>query len=213
MTPRRLLIVLALALAGCAVVAGAAVRGADATTRPAAKPSHAMHAMHKMHAPTQLAEQIADARVATAKYANNLEAAKADGWNMQITPNMPGMGYHFLNPSVSGFDVTKPPILVYARRGDVWQLVAFEWVFPETPAHRPLKGARYGSFAAACHYVDGEFIPTADASGCAATHPTTGAAFAFWHPDFVTLHLWLWYPNPDGIYNPTNPLVTPFNGG
>jgi hypothetical protein len=40
-----------------------------------------------------------------------------------------------------------------------------------------------------------------------------GAKFGFWHLTFVTLHLWAWYPNPDGIYNPTNRLVRPFNGG
>jgi hypothetical protein len=34
----------------------------------------------------------------------------------------------------------------------------------------------------------------------------------FWHPKLVTLHVWLWYPNPAGLYNPTNPLVRPFNG-
>jgi hypothetical protein len=38
-----------------------------------------------------------------------------------------------------------------------------------------------------------------------------GARFSFWHPDLVTLHLWLWYPNPDGLYSGTNPLVHPFN--
>jgi hypothetical protein len=27
----------------------------------------------------------------------------------------------------------------------------------------------------------------------------------------VTLHLWLWYPNPDGVFNSTNPLIAPFN--
>ncbi len=32
-------------------------------------------------------------------------------------------------------------------------------------------------------------------------------AFTFWHPDLVTLHVWLWYHNPSGLYNGTNPLV------
>ena len=43
--------------------------------------------------------------------------------------------------------------------------------------------------------------------------PETGAAFNFWHPDLVTLHLWLWYPNPAGLYNGTNPYIKPFNRG
>jgi hypothetical protein len=47
---------------------------------------------------------------------------------------------------------------------------------------------------------------------CPRRSPTSGAKFGFWHPNFVTLHLWAWYPNPDGIYNGTNRLVRPFNG-
>jgi hypothetical protein len=39
------------------------------------------------------------------------------------------------------------------------------------------------------------------------------ARFNFWHPDLVTLHVWLWYPNPDGLYSGTNPRVRPFNKG
>jgi len=27
----------------------------------------------------------------------------------------------------------------------------------------------------------------------------------------VTLHLWIWYPNPNGIFGEFNPLLTPFN--
>jgi hypothetical protein len=27
----------------------------------------------------------------------------------------------------------------------------------------------------------------------------------------VTLHVWLWYPNPDGIYASMNPLVDAFD--
>jgi hypothetical protein len=48
---------------------------------------------------------------------------------------------------------------------------------------------------------------------CAQTSPKTGAAFNFWHPPLVTLHVWLWYPNPDGLFADTNPLVAPFNRG
>lgn len=84
------------------VVAGAAAAHNDSGMRNAGQ--------------AKLAEQLADARIATAKYALDLDAAKADGYSLQITPNMPNMGFHFLNPSVSGFDVTKPPILVYVKR-------------------------------------------------------------------------------------------------
>jgi len=46
---------------------------------------------------------------------------------------------------------------------------------------------------------------------CPTRSPSTGARFSLWHPDLVTLLLWLWYPNPAGLYSGTNPLVRPFN--
>ena len=157
-----------------------------------------------------LVAQLARARLATARYAVDLKAAKADGYQV-ITRMIPDMGWHFLNPAVQGFDVRKPPILVYERHGHTWQLGALEWVFPEKPATPPLPGATYGSFAAACHYADGTFVPRTVQEKCPSSSPETGAPFNFWHPDLVTLHVWLWYPNPDGLYHATNPLIAPFN--
>jgi hypothetical protein len=159
-----------------------------------------------------LANQLAKARLATAKYATSLRAAKAAGYQI-ITRMIPDMGYHYLNPTIQGFDVTKPPILVYERHGRSWQLGALEWVFTEKPATPPLPGATYGSFAAACHYKDGTFVAATSQDQCAQRSPQTGAAFNFWHPDLVTLHVWLWYPNPAGLYNGTNPYIKPFNRG
>ncbi len=126
---------------------------------------------------------------------------------------IPDMGWHFMNPKITTFDIKKPPILVYGKRGSTWQLVAFEYVFPKKPAKPPLPGATYGAFGAACHYKDGTFVFQASQESCAATSPTSGAAFNFWHPDLVTLHVWLWYPNPGGVFAGMNPLMRPFNGG
>jgi hypothetical protein len=159
-----------------------------------------------------LVADVAAARLATAKYVTNLGRAKADGYGI-ITKMIPDMGYHFLNPKVSGFSVRKPPILVYEHHGKTWQLGALEWVFTSKPAKPPLPGARYGTFAAACHYLDGTFVPESAQSLCPATSPQTGAKFNFWHPDLITLHFWIWYPNPAGIYSSMNPMVTPFNNG
>ncbi len=158
----------------------------------------------------EVIQKISAARLATAKYATNLERAKADGYQI-ITPMIPNMGYHFLNPKVEGFDVARPPILVYVRRGEGWQLVAIEWVWPKRPATAPLRGARYGSFGAACHYKDGSFVTASAEAKCAKTYAKTGAGFGFWHPALVTMHLWIWYPNPNGIFGEFNPLLTPFN--
>ncbi len=161
---------------------------------------------------SDLASTLVQARLATAKYVTNLSRAKADGYKI-ITPMIPDLGYHFMNPKVTTFDPAKPPILVYLKRGSTWQLGALEWVFTSKPAKPPLPGARYGGFGAACHYADGTFVPEASQDACPKTSPQTGAAFGFWHPDLVTLHVWLWYPNPSGLYSGTNPLVHPYNEG
>jgi hypothetical protein len=159
-----------------------------------------------------LAADIAAARQATAKYAFNLAAAKAAGY-MIITKMIPSMGYHFLNPAISGFNVRKPPILVYEHVAGKWQLGALEWVFTSMPKNPPLPNATFGFFPAACHYADGNFIPHANAATCPKRDPASHAKFTFWHPNLITMHVWIWYPNPDGLYASMNPLVAPFNRG
>lgn len=156
--------------------------------------------------------ELAAARLATAKYATNLSRAKHDGYQI-ITMMMPDMGFHFMNPHITGFDVRKPQILVYEHHGKQWQLGALEWVFPTMPKTPPLPNATFGFFPAACHYKDGSFVPTRTPRPCPKISPQTGAKFNFWHPDLTTMHVWLWYPNPVGLYSSTNPLVAPFNHG
>jgi hypothetical protein len=158
----------------------------------------------------ELASQVAAMRASTARYATDLDAALADGYFI-ITQHIEDMGYHFLNPAIEEVDMANPPILVYARDGDDWQLVAYEWVFPEEPAEPPMEGATYGDFPAACHYEDGLFVAEPDEDSCADTHPDTDAAFTFWHPDLVTFHVWAGMHNPDGLYHGTNPLMSAYN--
>jgi len=180
-------------------------------TRPGLSATHAPAKATAMsaHRSAGLTHQLALARAATAKYATNLQRAKKDGY-MIITQAMPGMGYHYLNPNITGFDVRKPAILVYEHTSTGWQLGALEWVFPSMPTKPTLPHATYGFFPAACHYKDGTFTPAGAQSDCAAKSPSSGSAFNFWHPPLYTMHVWIWYPNPDGLYSSTNPLVDPF---
>jgi hypothetical protein len=60
------------------------------------------------------------------------------------------------------------------------------------------------------NYIDGQFIPGPQTS-CTLNHPASSAPFFFWHPDLVTLHVWLWHPNPNGIFHDTNPLIAPYD--
>jgi hypothetical protein len=199
---------IAAALGAAAASVAVAVTASASINGPSQHSAGALAA--SAHA-SELNQDVRAARAATARYATSLSRAKADGYRI-LTKMIPTMGYHFINPSVKGFDVRKPPILVYERRGNTWQLGALEWVFTSMPSTPPLPGARYGVFGAACHYVDGTVVFADAQSKCAAKSPSTGARFNFWHPRLITLHFWVWYPNSVGIYNGTNPLVAPFNG-
>lgn len=210
---KKLILSLVVGVAAVGLGTGLALANGSSRTHAPALHEHAQAGQGlAVNANRGLADKLARARLATAKYALDLEQAKADGYRI-ITKMIPNMGFHYLNPDIQGFDVKRPPILVYERRGDAWQLGALEWVFLEKPKPDPLPGAKYGSFAAACHYEDGEFIPAESEDQCPPTHPKTGSKFSFWHPKLVTLHVWIWYPNPDGLYSGTNPLVAPFNRG
>lgn len=200
---------------GLSLIVVSVLLGSIAVIPAAMGSARAARAVHGVNATTrgtsdELASQLAAARLATAKYALNLKRAKQDGYFI-LTRAIPGMGYHFLNPDITGFDITKPSILVYEKHGRSWQLGAFEWVFPETPATPPLDGATYGSFGAACHYYDGTFVFEPTESVCPDVSPDTGSRFRFWHPDLVTMHVWAWYPNPDGLYAGMNPFTNPFS--
>ena len=201
---RRLITIATLSVLVASVGAGIvalASAGARTTRMPSAGAST-----------SRLTADVVAGRIATAKYVTNLARAKADGYGI-ITKMIPNMGYHFLNPNVKGFDVTKPAILVYEHKDGKWQLGALEWVFTSMPPRPPLPGAKYGVFGAACHYVDGTFVVADAQSKCPAASPQTGAKFNFWHPRLITLHFWIWYPNSAGIYSGVNPMVSPFNNG
>jgi hypothetical protein len=197
---RKLMLIAALAAVTTFAIVATSSSGAAPTRTVAAKATVS---------PT-LVTWLARARVATAKYATNLNAAKADGYGI-ITKMIPDMGYHFMNPKVTGFNPAKPPILVYQKHAGTWTLGAIEWVFTSKPAKPPLPGASYGAFGAGCHYKDGSYVPSESQDSCPKTAPGSGSAFNFWHPNLITLHVWLWYPNPSGLYSGTNPLVRPFN--
>jgi hypothetical protein len=135
---RRILI----ATLGVALLTGTvlAVRGAAAgPPAPPAQAAEARAAAGHQHAAAAssggagngLATQLARARLATTRYATNLKTANADGYQL-ITPMIPDMGYHYLNPTIHRFEVTKPHILVDQHRNGTWTLGALEWVFPST---------------------------------------------------------------------------------
>ena len=129
----------------------------------------------------QTAWELQQARAATAKY-RNLKNAIKDGY-ADINVIAENMGYHYMKASIldATIDIRQPEILVYNKdeNGD-FHLVAVEYAVPIelTPDTAP-----------------GGFSGTSDV-----WNRHTG--FGLW-----LLHAWVWTYNPDGVFNPTNPLV------
>lgn len=124
-------------------------------------------------------DDLAQVRRATAQY-HNVANALADGY-LATTTCVPGMGYHYVNPTLNGNTALAPNVLIYTMSGNGrLKLVAVEYVvFDPTLAIAPtLFGQTY----------HGPF-----------THGI---------PRHFELHAWLWLGNPDGVFAQYNDKVT-----
>jgi hypothetical protein len=122
--------------------------------------------------------ELQQARAATAKY-QVIENAMADGY-MDIAVDVQNMGHHYLNPKLldEKFDFRHPEILVYNRDDKgKQQLVAVEYAIP-------LSNPMPDGFSGAEDVWDGN------------------EGFGLW-----LLHAWVWYKNPEGVFQPFNPLI------
>ena len=163
---------------------------------------------------------LAEVRQATARYLD-IERARADGF-VQLSGMEPRHGYHFarvdagtvLGAALGGgeLDLARPPMLLYVERGGVWQLAGVEYALPARPSANPFPGAEWHEHEASCHYRDFRELPGARPSACPARHPVSGEPFALWHPAFAVVHVWAWYPNPDGPFAVENSYLAAYGG-
>jgi hypothetical protein len=143
-----------------------------------------------------LPPELEKVREAVAKYQDPILAVHDGYFSTVGCVQYPsgGMGVHFLNPALIGPvpDPMKPPILIYEPNGDKLRLVAVEWFVPlatgikERPQlfGQPFDGPMEGH------------------------HPLMPRELH--HYD---LHVWLFKPNPDGLFSSTNPdLRCPTDG-
>jgi hypothetical protein len=124
--------------------------------------------------------ELMQARAATARY-HNIENALADGY-ADINVVLQNMGYHFMKSTLvdANFEVTKPEILVYSKQENGrMKLVAVEYAVPLNMSANAPAG-----------FTGDQDVWVAN----------TG--FGLW-----LLHAWVWYENPDGVFNATNPAV------
>ena len=132
---------------------------------------------------------LADVRSATARF-HDVDKAEAEGYE-ETSPFVPGMGYHYLNSGLVDGDIDplKPEALVYVDNpvhADKRKLVAVEYLIPYgiIPPETP-----HSEFDDMFPGVDGDKWHKEDEIGS-------------W-----TLHAWIWYPNPEGVFHSTNPRV------
>ena len=129
----------------------------------------------------QNVKELQHVRAASEKY-RKIENALKDGYK-DIIVDVPNMGHHYMKLDIVNetFDMTKPEILVYNRdHSGTLQLVAVEYAVPI------------------------ELTPDKAPEGFAGTGDVwdRNIGFGLW-----LLHAWVWHYNPDGVFNPTNPLV------
>src|SRR5215475_1384095 len=162
-----------------AIAASMSLLFSGAPTAPAASAEIASGA--RDHLPHETQRELERAWLATAKY-NDISKAIADGY-ADINVFIPHMGFHYLKSSAldAEFDPERPELLVYAQDLCLgrMRLVAVEYAVPLNLSSSPPEG----------------FTGDADV-----WH--RNEEFGLW-----TLHAWIWFRNPDGVFAELNPRV------
>lgn len=132
-----------------------------------------------------LSQDLATLKRALAAF-HDIDKAMAAGWDTQVTPcltlaGVGGQGFHYGNTDLIDGAITplQPELLLYEPRGNSLHLTGVEYIIPFTAWTDTSPPALYG-----------ETFHRNEALG-------------LW-----VLHVWLWKPNPDGIFADWNPNVS-----
>jgi hypothetical protein len=174
----------------------------------------AMNPSHAGGAPVSYAELkntvalLERAQKATAKY-QDVHVAEAEGYQV-VGPDVPGMGVHFvLTLEPNGFDVEKPPILLYQKTPTGYTLVgvSYLWSAAEGPDGQPLDPPFPKSLARWHRHGNVCVLPHLENP-----HGLTEAQCREQGGRFVAktqwlVHAWIWKDNPSGVFSPENPAL------
>jgi hypothetical protein len=148
------------------------------------------HAQAPKETSQKLSPELERVRSALMKYQDPIKAVRDGYFSTVGCVRYPtgGMGVHFLNPQLIGPvpDPMRPQILLYEPAGDKFRLIGAEWFIPLNTGikeHPTLFGQRFDG------PMEGH-------------EPLLPAELH--HYD---LHVWLFKPNPAGLFNPVNPNV------
>ena len=154
-----------------------------------------------------LTHELNETRAATRKY-RDVANARADGYATMVSPYVPNMGFHFVNPALiaadasTPVDLSEPPILVYYTTGN----------YNPGPGdiHDPARDGdlRLGGveFAHSQTGVPGNIFSDESASRSLKVSEEDG-----WGPipasPLWAVHVWVHRGNPAGVFHPTNPTI------
>jgi hypothetical protein len=143
--------------------------------------------------PSVLNQQLAAIRAATARY-HHIETAIRDGFvpisECVSHPLLGGMGIHYARPDRmddAGYIATEPEMLLYV---------------PEADGTMKLLGVEYLIWEHAWNAAGQSGRPMFH------DHPFDHSPAGHGMPARYSLHVWVWQPNPSGMFAPFNPRVT-----
>jgi hypothetical protein len=164
----------------------------------AAAPAGAQHpARHAAHAaaasPDSVAAFVARAREGTGRYADRAVAI-ADGYR-RVGQDFPAMGEHWAHPGLvfaGRVDPARPAILVYTPVAGAPRLVGVAYALPlaagEAPPPSPAPPDAWHTHAGGV-----------DEESAALDHADAGPS-ATARLGLAVLHVWVWLPNPAGLF-------------
>jgi hypothetical protein len=175
------------------------------------------HPSHANGAPISYAELkntvalLDRARQATAKY-QDVRVAEADGYQV-VGPDSPGMGVHFvLTMEPKGFDIEKPPILLYvkdpaAQGGYTLAGVSYLWNAPEGPDGQPMNPPFPKSLAPWHRHDNICVLPHLENPHGLTESQCREQGGHFIGKSQWLVHAWIWKDNPSGVFSPDNPAL------
>ena len=159
---------------------------------------HALGWLLAAQAPDSVADFVAAARAATARY-QEPSVALAAGYR-RVGPDFPGMGEHWVNAAllVNGVrDVAHPPILEYALLEGRRTLIGITYAVLVTNAGDALPD--FPVPTSAWHFHGG----TLDEESFILSHEGLQHVVAS-GPRIAVLHAWVWLENPAGVFTTDN---------
>jgi hypothetical protein len=163
---------------------------------------------------TELKQTLSDlerARQGTAKY-QDVRVAEADGYRA-IGPDVPGMGIHYvLKAEHDGFDIEKPPILLYEENASApggFSLVGVSFLLnaPEGADGQPLR-APFPKALAVWHRHENICVLADNTTPLGLTEEKCRARGGqFTAETQWMVHAWIWKDSPLGVFSERNPSV------